>query len=114
MRIIPTILAPLLGLLAAPALAQPNQDLVKAKLLADVSAVKPGEAFTVGLRLSIEPGWHVYWTNPGDSGAPTSVKLKLPAGFKAGPVQYPVPIRFNQPGDVLGYGYEDELMLTVR
>jgi DsbC/DsbD-like thiol-disulfide interchange protein len=111
-------LAPALvvALLFAPAAAsaQPKADVVKAELLADVAAVKAGEAFTAGVRLTIEPGWHVYWLNPGDSGAPTHVKLKAPPGFKVGPLQFPVPVRFNQPGDVLGYGYEDEVLLTVR
>ena len=105
-----------LALLFGPpaASAQSKADVVKAELLADVAAVKAGEAFTAGVRLTIEPGWHVYWLNPGDSGAPTNVKLKAPPGFKVGPLQYPVPVRFNQPGDVPGYGYEDEVLLAVR
>jgi DsbC/DsbD-like thiol-disulfide interchange protein len=112
--VVPLVFAAVAAGVGAPAIAQSKQELVKAELLADVAAVKAGEAFTVGVRLTIEPGWHVYWTNPGDSGAPTTVKLKAPAGFKVGPVQYPVPIRFMQPGDVLGYGYEHEVLLAVR
>src|SRR5438270_12740141 len=71
--------------------AQVPPDLVKADLVTDATAVQPGKAFTVGIRLKIKPGWHVYWINPGDSGAPTTVKWKLPEGFVAGPVQFPVP-----------------------
>src|ERR1043165_6654702 len=32
--------------------------------------VQPGKAFTLGIRLKIEPGWHTYWKNPGDAGLP--------------------------------------------
>ena len=44
----------------------------------------------VGVLLEVEPGWHVYWMNPGDSGAPTTVSLTLPPGFTAGPVRFPL------------------------
>ena len=44
-----------------------SDHLVKAELLADVSSVKPGEPFTVGVLLKMKPHWHVYWKNPGDS-----------------------------------------------
>ena len=116
MKMIAPVLTVLIAVatLATPAPAQPTEELVQAELLADVAAVKPGEAFTVGVRLTVEPGWHVYWLNPGDSGVPTRVKLKAPAGFKAGALRYPVPVKFDQPGDVLGYGYENEVLLTIR
>lgn len=93
--------------------AAPGDKLVRATLLADVSAVRPGQPFTVGVLFKIEPKWHVYWTNPGDSGAPTEVKFTAPDGFTVGDVQYPVPVKFNQPGDLVGYGYEDALLLTA-
>jgi len=95
--------------------AQPPsaEDLVKVQLLADTSAIEPGRSFTVGALFTISRGWHIYWTNPGDSGTPTRVEFKLPAGFKAGPVQYPVPVKFTQPGDIVGYGYTDQVLLTA-
>src|SRR5687768_10730995 len=103
-----------LSLTAGAAAAAPNQDLVKAELLADTTAVRAGEPFTVGVLFRLKPEWHVYWTNPGDSGAPVTVRFQLPEGFTAGPVQYPVPVRFVQPGDMVGYGYHDALLLTAE
>lgn len=94
---------------AAPAPA----DLVKAELLADVASVKPGQPFHAGVLLKIKPKWHVYWKNPGDSGLPTRVKWNLPPGWKAGELQFPLPDRFDQPGDVVGYGYHDAVMLIT-
>ena len=98
--------------------------LVRAQLLADVDAVAPwGQAqrgtFTVGLMLHIKKGWHVYWKYPGDSGLATQVDFKLPKAFKVGPVRYPAPRRFTQPGlapgaEIVGFGYEDAVLLTAR
>ncbi len=88
--------------------------LVRAQLLADTAAVQPGQPLLLGVRLEIAPGWHVYWKNPGDAGVATQVELDLPPGFSAGPVRYPVPVRFEQPGEIVGYGYEGEVMLLVE
>jgi len=87
---------------------------VKAELLADVTAVQPGMTFDVGVRLTMEEGWHVYWQNPGDAGLPTKVEWKVPPGFKVKALDYPTPVRFDQPGGVVGYGYRDSLMLIAK
>ena len=48
------------------------------------SAVAPGGTITVALEEKIAPGWHTYWKNPGDAGAPTEIDWTLPPGWKAG------------------------------
>src|SRR5687768_1565373 len=95
---------------AAPA----KNEHVQATLLTDVSAIQAGEPFTVGVMLKIDPHWHVYWLNPGDSGEATKVSIEAPEGLKVGPVQLPVPVKFMQPGDMIGYGYMDEVMITAK
>ena len=66
--------------LIVPVRAQEASDLVKVELLSEPAAIKPGEPFTVGIRLStMKEHWHTYWRNPGDSGEPTTVTWKLPA-----------------------------------
>src|SRR5580658_5873876 len=87
---------------------------VQVELLADVSAVQPGKPFWLGVRLNIDPGWHVYWKNPGDSGLPTRVKFNLPDGFTAGELQYPVPHRIVFPGNIVCFGYENSVMLLAK
>ena len=100
--------------IGAAALAQPRSDLVKAQLLADVSSVKPGEPFTVGLLLKIAPHYHVYWINPGDSGQATSVKLSASPVSKIEPIQFPTPFKIELPGGLVNYGYENEVMLLAK
>lgn len=88
-------------------------ELVKARLIADVEAVQVGKPFTVGVLLTIEPDWHIYWKHPGDAGMATSVKFKVPAGYSVGPVSWPRPVTFEQPGKVIGYGYKGQVLLTA-
>jgi len=88
-----------------------GEELVAGRMLADVKSVAPGQPFAVGVMLEIKEGWHVYWKNPGDAGLATAVKFNLPEGFSAGPLRWPKPETFKQPGDVTGYGYTGKVML---
>jgi len=88
-----------------------GKQLVKAELLADTDAVVPGKSFTVGLLLRMAPAWHTYWKFSGDAGLPTELKWKLPSGWKIGEIQWPIPLKTIDPGDIQTYGYENEVLL---
>jgi thiol:disulfide interchange protein len=99
--------------IAPHALGQTYQgkQLVRAELLADTSAIVPGKPFTVGLLLRMAPAWHTYWKFSGDAGLPTELKWKLPPGWKIGEIQWPIPLKTIDPGDIETYGYENEVLL---
>lgn len=88
-----------------------GKQLVKAELLADTNAVVPGKPFTVGLLLRMAPAWHTYWKFSGDAGLPSELKWKLPPGWKIGEIQWPIPLKTIDPGDIQTYGYENEVLL---
>jgi thiol:disulfide interchange protein len=88
-----------------------GKQLVKAELLADTSAIVAGKPFTVGLLLRMAPHWHTYWKFSGDAGLPTELKWKLPPGWKIGDIQWPIPLKTIDPGDIETYGYENEVLL---
>jgi len=98
---------------AAPGAQRPKPR-VRARILADADAVRAGRDFLLGVLLQIEPTWHVYWKNPGDAGLATEVRFALPKGFSAQPLNWPIPVRFDQPGDIVGYGYEKAVLLWAR
>src|SRR6184192_1230682 len=110
---ISSLLCWLMFALAPQGLAQEYQgkQLVKAELLSDTNAVVPGKPFTVGLLLRMAPAWHTYWKFSGDAGLPTELKWKLPPGWKVGEIQWPVPLKTIDPGDIQTYGYENEVLL---
>jgi thiol:disulfide interchange protein len=99
--------------LAHSAVAQNYQgkELVHATALADTSAIVPGKPFTAGVLLRMVPGWHTYWKFSGDAGLPTEIKWNLPPGWKVGDIQWPIPLKTIDPGDIQTYGYQDEVML---
>ncbi len=86
---------------------------VKAALVSADATVQPGRPFTVALHFVHDPHWHTYWSNPG-TGLPTTLEWKLPAGWTAGPIQWPAPILLSDKrGNIVGQGYEGELLLPV-
>jgi DsbC/DsbD-like thiol-disulfide interchange protein len=102
-----------IGGLALPAPAGPVRDgPVEADLFADVVSITPGTPFTVALRMKLDPPWHAYWTNPGDSGLPPSVEWSLPDGFTVGDLQFPVPKAIPTP-PFMTYGHEGEILFLA-
>ena len=97
---------------AQPPLLAPGAKHVRAELVSDVAAVAPGAPFRLAVRLSMEKGWHVNWINPGDAGLAPSVAWKLPDGFKAGILHWPLPSRFDT-GPLTIFGYADEVLLIA-
>lgn len=88
-------------------------DLVHVKLVMDTSVIVPGKPFHLGLVYDIAPGWHIYWTNPGDAGLATKAEIHLPAGFTSTPIVFPMPTQFVMPGGIVCYGYNSQLMLIT-
>jgi thiol:disulfide interchange protein len=85
---------------------------VAVSLVSETTNVVPGRPFQVALRQEIQPGWHTYWSNPGDGGLPTTINWSLPKGFSAAPILWPTPERFKV-GPIVNYGYEGEVLLPI-
>ena len=90
----------------------PESRHITASLVAETLSLVPGQPLNLGLQLKIPAGWHTYWSNPGDSGLPTTIDWTLPRDFKAGPIMWPTPQRFAY-GTVVDYGYEHDVLLPV-
>ncbi len=101
------------GALLLPAAAGAAAEKVpaKAELIAEKKALSPGVNW-LAVRLTPDPGWHVYWINPGDSGQPTSLEWSLPAGATAGEIAWPAPHSFRF-GALTSYGYSEEVLHLV-
>ena len=81
-------------------------------LLSSESSIEAGKPFTVALHFELDPAWHVYWKDPGDSGMPPSVKWTLPDGFTASELKWPKPEVLTTPAGV-NYVYHGDVALLV-
>ena len=94
-----------------------NSEAVKTKevsvaIFSEYSQITGGQKFQLFIQMHMEPGWHTYHKNPGDSGMPTEIIWELPKGFTASEIEWPEPIRFENSG-IISYGYKDLVYLPV-
>ncbi|MFG6467455.1 protein-disulfide reductase DsbD family protein [Roseateles sp. BYS87W] len=94
---------------AAPAPSEARTEHVQARLVANQATVAPGQRLTVALEQVIQPHWHTYWKNPGDSGQATSLDWQ---GAQAEPIQWPTP-SIQAIGPIVNYGYEGRPALLM-
>jgi|CZKF01.1.fsa_nt_gi thiol:disulfide interchange protein DsbD len=91
-----------------------NAEHVRVELLVPGDSLYSSDELNdAGLYFKLEPGWHIYWKNPGDAGEPPHVKWTLPAGITARPIQFPAPKRLPL-GPLMDYGYENEVLFPLK
>lgn len=88
-------------------------DHVRAKLVSDANGVSPGQTFMIALHQDMDPHWHTYWRNPGDSGEPTDIQWTVSDGVSVGALVWPTPEAISVAGVLTNYGYEDEVLLMA-
>lgn len=86
---------------------------LKIGLVSEVTSIKPGQPFHVGLFIQHEKGWHTYWKQPGVVGVPIGISWKLPEGFKAGELEFPEPQRVLM-YQIKAQGYERDVLVACE
>ncbi len=79
------------------------------QLHAATSAVTPSAMVPLSWNVTLEDGWHIYWSNPGDSGLPPELSLN----GKALPLNFPAPKVISMP-PITNYGYEHQVNLHTQ
>ena len=107
------------GVTASPATQAAERletDFARAELISATNATGSLDTLQLGLQVSLQPGWKIYWRSPGDAGLPTRLLLA-----EASPpeqtltIDYPVPDRFSLFGlDTYGYGEEVVFPVELR
>jgi DsbC/DsbD-like thiol-disulfide interchange protein len=102
------------SLVAAPlhAAADPAR-YMPVQLLAASVTPKPGRTILIGFRFTPRPGWHGYWSNPGDSGFAPSVDLSAPGGISFGPLLHPAPTLIGE-GGISSFVHDGPHLLLSR
>ncbi|MFN7180546.1 protein-disulfide reductase DsbD family protein [Hyphomonas sp.] len=105
--------------LAGPAIAQltPGERRAEVELISERASAAPGETVFVGLKFTLDPGWHIYWRNAGDAGLPPQLILPdttpLPEGA-LGEFRWPLPHEIPVvEGEIMDYGYDDVVVFPI-
>ena len=85
----------------------------RASLVARADAAPRGGVVEIGLRLQLDPEWHVYWLNPGDAGLPPKLKWTLPDGVSVSDIDWPAPHYHRDDHGLITYLYEGDVVLPL-
>lgn len=85
---------------------------LEARLLVDAGR-STFERARIGVLFDLDPGWHIYWRNSGDTGLPTELDIQIP-GATVGALEWPAPQSFSEAdGAFVTYGYEKRVLLMA-
>jgi thiol:disulfide interchange protein DsbD len=106
----------LLLLLLVPHLAHAAASNVFASPRATVRLISatnnaPGGRIKLALDFSLQPGWHIYWQNPGDAGL--APQIFAPAPVSLGPLSFPPP-QFLLQGPIGAYVLSGHVVLPFE
>jgi len=97
---------------SSPDLKKDGHPDVTMKVRACTPSACMGQYVMIACTFTIPEGWHVYWSNPGASGAATTIEVQGPEGLIIDPVRYPRRLVFGEAADIT-YGYDNQLPLLV-
>jgi thiol:disulfide interchange protein DsbD len=80
------------------------------KAKAEVLFFPNEERTPLGLFVTLEKDWHLYWLNSGDSGIPTEIRLSSIAQTDFAEIIWPIPKAFESEG-MVSYGYDKNVLL---
>lgn len=94
--------------LVSAALSEERHPFITVGLVSDYAEAKEGETVRVGFYVKPDPGWHIYWKNPGDSGR--SPRLSYRSSVELGESNWAVPKLFKL-GSLANYGYDEPTVI---
>ena len=84
-----------------------------AEIIHDIQSLKPSQEYLIGVKFNLDPGWHTYWKNPGDSGEKASFEWNLPDGLVLEGPFWPQPEKIPYP-PLMTFGYNDQVTVFFK
>ena len=79
-----------------------------------VAGSRSGAVLLGGIAFQLQPGWHTYWRNPGDSGVPPRFDFSKSDNVEAVTVLWPAPTRFDDGAGGTALGYVRQVLMPLR
>lgn len=86
---------------------------LQAEIVSKQETLHASEPFEIGVAFRIDPGWHIYWDNAGDSGYKTSIEWTFDKKVKILKENVtPTPEVFNSDG-IVDYGFKRNVLYST-
>src|SRR3954462_5964753 len=71
---------------------------------------RSGPVMLGGVAIQLQPGWHTYWRNPGDSGVPPRFDFSKSDNLDAVTILWPAPKKFDDGAGGASLGYVHQVV----
>lgn len=88
---------------------QDGINVIETRLIPSLIQAEAGHSMDIAWEFKLQPGWHIYWKNAGDSGIPPELQAEQGALSQ---ITYPIPQVINIP-PITNYGYENTVTFTT-
>jgi DsbC/DsbD-like thiol-disulfide interchange protein len=75
---------------------------------------RSGPVILGGVAIQLQPGWHTYWRNPGDSGVPPRFDFSKSDNLDTVTILWPAPKKFDDGAGGASLGYIQQVVLPMR
>lgn len=75
---------------------------------------RSGPVMLGGIAIQLQPGWHTYWRNPGDSGVPPRFDFSKSDNVDTVTILWPAPKKFDDGAGGESLGYDQHVVLPMR
>jgi DsbC/DsbD-like thiol-disulfide interchange protein len=79
-----------------------------------VAGSRSGPVMLGGVAIQLQPGWHTYWRNPGDSGVPPRFDFSKSDNLDTVTILWPAPKKFDDGAGGASLGYTHNVLLPMR
>lgn len=79
-----------------------------------VAGSRSGPTVLGGIAIKLQPGWHTYWRNAGDSGVPPRFDFSKSDNLDTVTVLWPAPTQFADGAGGTSFGYVNQVLLPLR
>jgi suppressor for copper-sensitivity B len=90
-----------------------KEEMVEVSFISSVTKVTK-EKFYLGLEFKLEPGWKIYWRQPGDSGMPPTLDYKDSVNLKSLELKWPFPTKEYEAANILTNIYDGEVIIPLE
>ena len=90
-----------------------KMDMVDVGFISTISKIDNND-FLIGLEFNLEPGWKIYWRQPGDSGLPPKLDFSLSKNLSSFEMQWPYPIKELEAANILTNVYKDNIIIPIK
>lgn len=86
---------------------------VRVSAFLEQQSIQPGTPFWVAIKVDIDPGWHTYWQNPGETGVACSIDWTVAEGVQEKECAWPIPERYSEHG-LSYFGYTKAFVVLAQ